>query len=232
MTTYAKRKLKYSRNENFNLLHYVEWDRIATLSQHKRTEGYVIVSTCSYCSIINIILVAFYPQMFVFLSFLFVITCLSVFEWPFLITDLSVVEWPFLITYLSVVEWPFLITHLSVVEWPFLITHLSVVEWPNTHLSVPEWPFLITYLSVPEWPFLNTHLSVFKGTFLNTHLSVFKGPFLNTHLSWMTVSDYPPLWYLQTFLSISYWTFTIYNTVDWIPNLIKTLHSINIWNNV
>ena len=80
MTTYAKRKLKYSRNENFNLLHYVEWDRIATLSQHKRTEGYVIVSTCSYCSIINIILVAFYPQMFVFLSFLFVITCLSVFE--------------------------------------------------------------------------------------------------------------------------------------------------------
>jgi hypothetical protein len=27
MTTYAKRKLKYSRNENFNLLHYVEWDR-------------------------------------------------------------------------------------------------------------------------------------------------------------------------------------------------------------
>jgi hypothetical protein len=31
MTTYAKRKLKYSRNENFNLLHYVEWDRIVTL---------------------------------------------------------------------------------------------------------------------------------------------------------------------------------------------------------
>ena len=31
MTTYAKRKLKYSRNENFNLLHYVEWDRFATL---------------------------------------------------------------------------------------------------------------------------------------------------------------------------------------------------------
>ena len=44
MTTYAKRKLKYLRNENFNLLHYVEWDRIVTLSQHKRTEGYVIVS--------------------------------------------------------------------------------------------------------------------------------------------------------------------------------------------
>ena len=32
MTTYAKRKLKYSQNENFNLLHYVEWDRIATLT--------------------------------------------------------------------------------------------------------------------------------------------------------------------------------------------------------
>ena len=44
MITYAKNKLKYSRNENFNLLHYVEWDRIATLSQHKRTEGYTIVS--------------------------------------------------------------------------------------------------------------------------------------------------------------------------------------------
>jgi hypothetical protein len=48
MTTYAKRKLKYSRNENFNLLHYVEWNRIVTLSQHKRTEGYVIVSRCSW----------------------------------------------------------------------------------------------------------------------------------------------------------------------------------------
>ena len=37
MTTYAKRKLKYSRNENFNLLHYVEWDRIVTLTG--RTSG-------------------------------------------------------------------------------------------------------------------------------------------------------------------------------------------------
>jgi hypothetical protein len=37
MNTYAKRKLKYSRNENFNLLHYVK-------REHKRTEGYVIVS--------------------------------------------------------------------------------------------------------------------------------------------------------------------------------------------
>ena len=32
MSTYAKRKLKYSRNENFNLFHYVEWDRIVTLA--------------------------------------------------------------------------------------------------------------------------------------------------------------------------------------------------------
>ena len=32
MTTYAKRKLKYSRNKNFNLLHYVKWDRIVTLT--------------------------------------------------------------------------------------------------------------------------------------------------------------------------------------------------------
>ena len=27
MTRYAKRKLKYSLNEKFNLLPYVEWDR-------------------------------------------------------------------------------------------------------------------------------------------------------------------------------------------------------------
>ena len=32
MTTYAKRKLKYSWNENFNLFHSVEWDRIVTLT--------------------------------------------------------------------------------------------------------------------------------------------------------------------------------------------------------
>ena len=35
MTTYAKRKLKYSRNENFNLIYYVEWDRIVTLAGSK-----------------------------------------------------------------------------------------------------------------------------------------------------------------------------------------------------
>jgi hypothetical protein len=52
MTTYAKRKLKYSRNENFNLLHYVEWDRIVTLvgtkanSVLQQTEvGYFLVGT-------------------------------------------------------------------------------------------------------------------------------------------------------------------------------------------
>ena len=33
--TYAKRKLKYSRNEHFNLLHYVEWDRFVTLAGSK-----------------------------------------------------------------------------------------------------------------------------------------------------------------------------------------------------
>ena len=33
MTRYAKRKLKYSLNENFNLLPYVvEWDRFLTLT--------------------------------------------------------------------------------------------------------------------------------------------------------------------------------------------------------
>ena len=35
MTTFAKRKLKYSQNENFNLLHYVEWDRFVTLAGSK-----------------------------------------------------------------------------------------------------------------------------------------------------------------------------------------------------
>ena len=35
MTTYAKRKLKYSRNKNFNLIHYIEWDRIVTLAGAK-----------------------------------------------------------------------------------------------------------------------------------------------------------------------------------------------------
>jgi hypothetical protein len=32
MTRYANRKLKYSLNENFNLLPYVEWDRFVTLT--------------------------------------------------------------------------------------------------------------------------------------------------------------------------------------------------------
>jgi hypothetical protein len=36
MTRYAKRKLKYSRNENFNLLPYVEWDRFVTLTSGMR----------------------------------------------------------------------------------------------------------------------------------------------------------------------------------------------------
>jgi hypothetical protein len=48
MTRYAKRKLKYSRNENFNLLPYVEWDPIRNPRwEQKRTEGYVIVTNLS-----------------------------------------------------------------------------------------------------------------------------------------------------------------------------------------
>ena len=43
MTTYAKTKLKYSRNEKFSLLHCVEWDRFVILAV-QATEGYVIVS--------------------------------------------------------------------------------------------------------------------------------------------------------------------------------------------
>ena len=47
MTRYAKRKLKYSLNENFNFLPYVEWDRFVTLTG-ARNEGYVIVSTFNH----------------------------------------------------------------------------------------------------------------------------------------------------------------------------------------
>jgi hypothetical protein len=32
MTRYAKTKLKYSLNEHFNLLPYIEWDRFVTLT--------------------------------------------------------------------------------------------------------------------------------------------------------------------------------------------------------
>ena len=48
MTRYAKRKLKYSLNENFNLLPYVEWDQFVTLTGAQANEGYVIVSNRSH----------------------------------------------------------------------------------------------------------------------------------------------------------------------------------------
>ena len=48
MTRYAKRKLKYSLNETFNLFPYVEWDRFVTLTGAQRNEGYVIVSISLY----------------------------------------------------------------------------------------------------------------------------------------------------------------------------------------
>ena len=41
MNTYAKRKLKYSWNENFNLLHYVKWDRIVTLTDISWASGFL-----------------------------------------------------------------------------------------------------------------------------------------------------------------------------------------------
>ena len=37
MTRYAKRNLKYSLNENFNLLPYVEWDRFVAQALDFRT---------------------------------------------------------------------------------------------------------------------------------------------------------------------------------------------------
>jgi hypothetical protein len=39
MTRHAKRKLKYSLNENFNLLPYVEWDRFVTLTGAQAESG-------------------------------------------------------------------------------------------------------------------------------------------------------------------------------------------------
>jgi hypothetical protein len=51
MTRYAKRKLKYSLNENFNLLPYVEWDRFVTLTEAQAEWGlryriYVYTTVC------------------------------------------------------------------------------------------------------------------------------------------------------------------------------------------
>ena len=44
MTRYAKRKLKYSVNENFNLLPYVECDRFVTLTSGMRvTLSYLVI---------------------------------------------------------------------------------------------------------------------------------------------------------------------------------------------
>jgi hypothetical protein len=51
MSTYAKRKLKYSRNENFNLLHYVEWDRFVTLAGSK--SGLRVTLSYLACSVRN-----------------------------------------------------------------------------------------------------------------------------------------------------------------------------------
>ena len=51
MTRYAKRKLKYSLNENFNLLPYVEWDRFVTLTGAQANEGYVIVSRSNHVNL-------------------------------------------------------------------------------------------------------------------------------------------------------------------------------------
>ena len=41
MTKDAKRKLKYSRNENFNLLPYVEWDRFVTQTGAQAEWGFL-----------------------------------------------------------------------------------------------------------------------------------------------------------------------------------------------
>jgi hypothetical protein len=50
MTRYAKRKLKYLLNENFNLLPYVEWDRFVTLTGAQAESGlcYTLVMGGAY----------------------------------------------------------------------------------------------------------------------------------------------------------------------------------------
>ena len=55
MTRYAKRKLKYSLNENFNLLPYVEWDRFVTLTGAQAESGlrYRIYTSSIHCTTQN-----------------------------------------------------------------------------------------------------------------------------------------------------------------------------------
>ena len=65
MTRYAKRKLKYSLNENFNLLPYVEWDRFATLARSK--SGLRV--TLSYLDVVLL--------MFLFFFFFLITDCIA-----------------------------------------------------------------------------------------------------------------------------------------------------------
>jgi len=53
MTRYAKRKLKYSLNENFNLLPYVEWDRFVTPTGMRVTLSYLII--CIYIGVLFVL---------------------------------------------------------------------------------------------------------------------------------------------------------------------------------
>jgi hypothetical protein len=52
MTRYAKRKLKYSLNENFNLLPYVEWDQFVTLTL---TSGMRVTLSYLYMNVIDLL---------------------------------------------------------------------------------------------------------------------------------------------------------------------------------
>ena len=45
MTRYGKRNLKYSLNENFNLLPYVEWDRFVTQALEFQTPPFFLIWT-------------------------------------------------------------------------------------------------------------------------------------------------------------------------------------------
>jgi hypothetical protein len=53
MTRYAKRKLKYSLYENFNLLPYVEWDRFVTLTGAQAEWGLRYRIYMRYCTAVD-----------------------------------------------------------------------------------------------------------------------------------------------------------------------------------
>jgi hypothetical protein len=80
MTRYAKRKLIYSLNENFNLLPYVEWDRFVTLTSGMRVSlSYLFIIVCEIG--INIFVCYFYFKLLKLMRILVIYVCVHI---PFL----------------------------------------------------------------------------------------------------------------------------------------------------